>query len=82
MKGKPLVIDEEEYRVKTPFSVYDFSAHAGKTELHEYVKKCNPETVICVHGSAENTALLAEDLKLEGFDAHAPKVGDVINVKF
>ena len=82
MKGHPLDVDGEEYRVKTPFSVYDFSAHAGKTELHEYVKKCNPETVICVHGDKKNTALLAEDLKLEGFDAHSPKVGDVINVKF
>lgn len=82
MHGKPLDIDGTEYRVKHPFSVYDFSAHAGKTDLHEYVKKSNPETVICVHGSAENTALLAEDLKLEGFDAHAPKVGDTINVNF
>lgn len=82
MNGKPIDIDGEEYRVKTPFSVYDFSAHAGKTDLHEYVKKSNPETVICVHGSKENTGRLAEDLKLEGFDAHAPKVGDVINVKF
>lgn len=82
MNGLPLDIDGENYRVKTPFSVYDLSAHAGRSDLHEYVKKSDPQTVICVHGSAENTALFAEDLKLEGFDAYAPKVGDVINVEF
>ncbi len=82
VQGKPLNIDGTEFKVKTPLSVYDFSAHAGKTDLHEYVKKCSPEKVICVHGSAENTALLAEDLKLEGFDASAPKVGDVMTVDF
>lgn len=82
MRGMPLDIDDEEYKVKHPFSVYDFSAHAGRTDLHKYVKDVNPEKVICVHGSAENTALLAEDLKLEGFDAYAPKVGDTIPVDF
>ncbi len=82
MNGLPLDIDGENFRVKTPFSVYDLSAHAGRSDLHEYVKKSDPQTVICIHGSAENTALFAEDLKLEGFDAYAPKVGDVINVEF
>ena len=51
--GHPIDIDGEQYKVRTPLSIYDFSAHAGKTDLHEYVKRCNPETVICVHGSAE-----------------------------
>lgn len=81
LDGAPLDIDGREYRVKHPVSVYDFSAHAGKSDLHKYVKESSPETVICVHGSAENTALLAEDLKLEGFDARAPKVGEIIKLE-
>ena len=81
VNGKQLDIDGREYRVKTPYSVYDFSAHAGKTELHRYVKESCPETVICVHGSQENTKLLAEDLKLEGFDARAPIVGESIKLE-
>ena len=80
INGLPLDIDGRKFRVKTPFSVYDFSAHAGKTDLHKYVKESNPQTVICVHGSAENTSLLAEELKLEGFDARAPKVGDEMDL--
>lgn len=80
MKGMPLDIDGRKFKVKTPFEVYDFSAHGGKNDLHEYVKGSDPELIICVHGSPENTAQLAEDLKLEGYNAVAPKVGDVLNV--
>ncbi|MCL4364899.1 MAG: MBL fold metallo-hydrolase [Candidatus Marsarchaeota archaeon] len=80
LEGKPLNIDGREYRVRHPVSMYDFSAHAGKSDLHRYVKESSPETVICVHGSAENTALLAGDLRMEGFDARAPSVGEVIEL--
>ena len=82
MHGLPLDIDGRKFNVKTPFSVHDFSAHAGRTDLHKYVKESNPETVICVHGSAENTSLLAEELRLEGFNAIAPKVGDIVELNF
>ena len=82
VRGLPLDIDGRKFRVKTPFEAYDFSAHAGKSDLHDYVKGSNPETVICVHGSPENTELLAEELRLEGYNAFAPKVGDVLNVDF
>ena len=82
MHGQPLDIDGRKFNVRTPFKVYDFSAHAGRTDLHRYVKESNPETVVCVHGSAENTSLFAEELKLEGFNAIAPKVGDVVELEF
>lgn len=82
MEKQPLDIDGRQFRVKNPFSVYDFSAHAGKTDLHRYVKESNPETVICVHGSEKNSALFAEELKLEGFNAIAPKTGETVNVDF
>ena len=82
MQGLPLDIDGRKYRVKTPFKVYDFSAHAGKDELHKYVRESGPSTVICVHGSQENTSAFAEELKLEGFNAIAPRQGDVIDIDF
>ena len=82
MHGQPLDIDGRKFHVRVPFKVYDFSAHAGRTDLHKYVKESNPETVICVHGSADNTSLLAEELKLEGFNAIAPKVGDIVELEF
>ncbi|MDE1834450.1 MAG: MBL fold metallo-hydrolase, partial [Candidatus Micrarchaeota archaeon] len=82
VEGRPINIDGVEHRVKVPLSIFDFSAHAGKSDLHEYVKRSNPETVICVHGDPENSNLLAEELKMEGFEAFAPKVGDKITVDF
>ncbi len=82
IQGRPIDIDGRDYRVRTPFSVYDLSAHAGKKDIHEYVKRSCPETVVCVHGSEENTSILAEDLRAKGFDAYAPRVGDSISVEF
>jgi len=82
LEGRPLNIDDREFSIKTPFSVYDFSAHAGKTDLHRYVKESNPETVICVHGTEENSTVLAEELRLEGFNAIVPKVGDAVKIDF
>ena len=82
MEGKPLDIDGKEFRVRTPFTSYGFSAHAGKADLHKFIRESGPETVICVHGSEESSTSLAEDLKMEGFDAIAPKVGDVATIEF
>ncbi len=66
--------------VKTPVSIYDFSAHCGKSDLYRYIRESAPNVVICVHGSAENTTGFASELKAEGFDAYAPKVGDTIKL--
>lgn len=73
-------IDGEKVRIDTRATHFDFSAHAGKDDIYEYVRKSSPSTVICVHGDAENAKALAENLKLEGFDAYAPKVGDTIKL--
>jgi putative mRNA 3-end processing factor len=73
-------IDGRREHVRTPFSVYDFSAHAGKSDLYKYVRDSAPNTVICVHGDPKNTEAFANELKGEGFDAHAPKVGDSIEL--
>ncbi len=82
MENKPIIIDGRKYSIKLPVSFYDFSAHAGATDLHEYVRKSNPEHVICVHGDPKNTKLFAETLNMQGFTAHAPNVGEKINLEF
>lgn len=82
LDNKPLSIDGNRVHVKNPVSFYDFSAHAGKEDLHRYVKAVDPEVVICVHGSKENTQAFASSLKEEGYEAHAPNVGDVLSVDF
>ena len=82
MENRPLEIDGRNVRVKTPFSFYDFSAHAGRSDLYDYIRKADPETVICVHGDNDSTEKMSEELKLEGFDAHAPKIGERISLDF
>ncbi|MDE1832945.1 MAG: MBL fold metallo-hydrolase [Candidatus Micrarchaeota archaeon] len=78
---KKVVIDGVTHKIETPASYFDFSAHAGRDDLYEYVKKSNPSTVICVHGDEENAKDLAENLAMEGYKTHAPKLGETIKLE-
>lgn len=73
-------IDGNERKVNVKSAYFDLSAHAGKAELYDYVKGCEPSKVICVHGDHQAASNMAESLKLEGYDAHAPKVGETIKL--
>ncbi len=79
---QPLNIDGRKLAIRTPFAFYDFSAHAGQNDLHQYVKGAEPERVICVHGDAEASQAFKEWLEIEGFEAHTPKTGESIKVDF
>jgi len=57
---------------------FDFSAHAGRSGLVDYVKDANAEKVFCVHGDGEACQALAGALAEEGFDAQAPEIGQEI----
>lgn len=57
---------------------FDLSAHAGHSDLVEFVNRCNPETVILVHGDGDKRQALADavgDRKVL-----LPKKGDTIAV--
>jgi putative mRNA 3-end processing factor len=73
-------IDGTKRKISTPVSFYDLSAHSDKSDLHEYVRRSDPDHVICVHGDTENAKRLASDLADEGFDAKAPKIGETIKI--
>jgi len=64
----------EQLKVKVPYEYLDLSAHAGREELFSFVQKSAPEKVFCMHGDKPDE--FAEELKLEGFDAIAPKIGE------
>ena len=82
MEGKPLIIDGRKETIKTPWTYYDFSAHAGKSDLYEYVKKSSPEAVVCVHGDKAVAEGFAEGLKIEGFKTFVPRIGDALKFDF
>ncbi len=75
-----VIIDGQKKKIPQSVSFYDFSAHAGMSDLMEYVRKSSPQVVVCVHGDGESTQEFAEELKLEGIQAYAPKVGDSIKL--
>ena len=45
-----IVVHGSATKITTPVSYYDFSAHADKNDLHEYIKRSGPQTVVCMHG--------------------------------
>ncbi len=59
-----------DFEVKMLVRRLDFSAHAGRKELFEFVEKLSPQKVFCVHG--DHTQEFAEELKERGYDAIAP----------
>ncbi|MGC8669880.1 MAG: MBL fold metallo-hydrolase [Candidatus Micrarchaeia archaeon] len=76
-----VVINGKRRQIGNEVRYYDFSAHAGRSDLYRFVKESSPEVVICVHGDRENASDFAESLKLEGYEAYAPAVGDSIKLK-
>ncbi len=70
--------DDTLLDVSLPVKYIDFSAHVGRTGLFETVKKLNPEKVFCIHG--DHPDRFAEELREMGFDAHAPNIGDNIEL--
>lgn len=66
-------------KVKMKIQSFDFSAHAGRSELLKFVQKVNPKKVICMHG--DYCEKFATEIKSRyGINAVAPKTGDVLKI--
>lgn len=74
-------IDGKPVKVPAEVEYFDFSAHAGQDDLYEYVKGCEPSTVVCVHGDRDSSTAMADRLREQGYDAHAPKIGETITLE-
>jgi putative mRNA 3-end processing factor len=56
---------------------FDFSAHAGHSELIDFAKKCNPEKIVVMH--SDNRKALVEPLN-EFTEVLTPKTGEMVNL--
>jgi putative mRNA 3-end processing factor len=74
LKTGHYIHEDMELPIKMNTRKFDFSSHASHTELLRFAKYVNPGKIFCVHG--DNTERYAEQLKEEGFDALAPKIGE------
>ncbi len=82
VNGLPLRVNDGARleKIILPFKHFDFSAHTGRTQLFDFVKRVNPKKVFCVHGDAEVCDEFARELREDhGFDAVAPEEGQVFN---
>jgi putative mRNA 3-end processing factor len=86
--GKKLLDDGKvtsrgkELNVAAEVKQFQFSGHADRKELFEIVEKIkgNPK-VLTVHGDMESCERFAQEIHDKfGFDAHAPKVNEVISI--
>ncbi|MBN1169504.1 MBL fold metallo-hydrolase [Candidatus Micrarchaeota archaeon] len=74
-----IIRDEEELHVDLPWEYLDFSAHAGRADLLNFIKHANPEKIILVHG--DDTQGFATELnEAFGYNAIAPKEGERIRI--
>lgn len=81
LKGEKLKFNGRAAKIDLPVAFFDFSAHAGKSDLYQYVEKISPDKVFCVHGDERECEAFAAGLSERGFDAVAPKIGQTFNVK-
>lgn len=56
---------------------FDFSAHAGHSELVDFAKKCEPEKIVLMH--SDNREALVPPLK-DIADVYTPKTGEVVEL--
>ena len=68
-----LDISGVDEKISAQIKQYDFSAHAGHSELVEFAKACEPETIVLMHG--DHRDVLAEDLSGD-FNVITPVEGE------
>ena len=61
-------------KIDMEVAFFDFSAHAGHSELVEFAERCDPERIVLMHG--DNREALAKDLEEKGFEVLTPKNGE------
>ncbi len=72
------VTEELDLKIKMKINQLDFSGHADRNDLFKFAKDLNPKKIICMHG--DNCQRFAKELQGRGFDAVAPKMGDILKV--
>ncbi len=71
---------EDEFPVDAPMFRFDFSAHAGRGELLEIVKRLKPKKVLVVHGDHPEKFADLISSEFKDVDVEAPVIGDVVVV--
>lgn len=68
-EGK-VMIEGVKTKWKGTYKKFEFSSHAGRTELHDIIKKINPSKLILTHGDKDCIDELYGWCKKEGLDVY------------
>jgi len=71
-------LDGEIVNVNATVDHFDFSGHAGHSELVDFAEGCRPETIVLCH--SDEPELLVEDLESVAERVIAPNTGEVFTV--
>jgi putative mRNA 3-end processing factor len=69
-----VTIDDVTIRPECEVAKFDFSAHAGHSQLVELVRHCRPKKVVLMHG--DKRELLTDALVAEGAEVLLPQNGE------
>jgi putative mRNA 3-end processing factor len=67
-----------DVKPKMKVEFLDFSAHTDKSHILEFIQRNRPKRILFMHG--DRTEKFAKEVRDLGFDAAAPKNGDVVKV--
>lgn len=73
-------IEGRKTKVQAEYEQYDFSAHAGESELKELVETLKPKKVILIHGELNAMEKFADYLRKKGIEVFIPELGSEINI--
>ncbi|MFC1691683.1 MBL fold metallo-hydrolase [Nanoarchaeota archaeon] len=71
----------KDVKINCEISHFDFSAHAGKEQLQELIKKINPQQLLINHGDPAAIDSLAEWANSENIKTTIPELGETINIE-
>ena len=64
-------------KIECEVQYFDFSAHAGHSELINFAKACNPEKIVLMH--SDNREALVEPLK-DVAEIYTPNTGEIVEL--
>ncbi len=65
-------------KIDMEIDFFDFSAHAGHSELLEFAEKCEPSTIVLMHGDKREA--LADDLRKRDFEIKTPAKEEIFKL--
>ncbi|MBW2997623.1 MBL fold metallo-hydrolase [Candidatus Woesearchaeota archaeon] len=81
LEKKQVYIDGWRTGVKCRIEQFNFSAHAGMSQLKSLVRKVKPKRIFFMHGEYTGLANMQEWAEALGMDAHVPRLGESIAIK-